>query len=142
MTPVASRDFPAVDGVTAAVYEIPTDLPEGDATLAWTATTLVVAHVSGGGRTGLSYTHATSACKPLIEGKLTTTVTGHSVLDTGAVGESSGLWPLRPEPACPCRRRRSQPARRGPVPGGLSHAVTLKGACDGTYLAIRASRRV
>jgi hypothetical protein len=30
-----TRDFPTVDGLTAAVYEIPTDQPEADGTLAW-----------------------------------------------------------------------------------------------------------
>jgi L-alanine-DL-glutamate epimerase-like enolase superfamily enzyme len=83
-----TRDFPVVDGVTAAVYEIPTDRPEADGTLAWSATTLVVAYVSGGGRTGLGYTYAASACKPLIEGELAAVVTGHSVLDTGAAWQS------------------------------------------------------
>ena len=67
--PVA-RDFPVVDRVTASVYEVPTDRPEADGTLAWSATTLVVAHVSGGGRTGLGYTYAASSCKPVIEGEL------------------------------------------------------------------------
>jgi L-alanine-DL-glutamate epimerase-like enolase superfamily enzyme len=86
--PVATRDFPAVDAVTAAVYEIPTDQPEADGTLAWSATTLVVAHVSGGSRTGIGYTYAASACKPLIEGELATAVTGHSVLDTGAAWQA------------------------------------------------------
>jgi L-alanine-DL-glutamate epimerase-like enolase superfamily enzyme len=88
VTPLSSRDFPAVDAVTAAVYEIPTDQPEADGTLAWSATTLVIAHVSGGGRTGLGYTYAASACKPLIEGELAAAVTGHSVLDTGAAWQA------------------------------------------------------
>jgi L-alanine-DL-glutamate epimerase-like enolase superfamily enzyme len=83
-----SQDLPAVDGVTAAVYEVPTDQPEADGTLAWSSTTLVVAHVSGGGRTGLGYTYAASACKPLIEGELAAAVTGHSVLDTGAAWQA------------------------------------------------------
>jgi L-alanine-DL-glutamate epimerase-like enolase superfamily enzyme len=83
-----SRDFPAVDGLTAAAYEIPTDQPEADGTLAWSATTLVVARVSGGGQTGIGYTYAASACKPLIEGELAAAVTGHSVLDTGAAWQS------------------------------------------------------
>ncbi len=77
-----------MDGLTAAVYEIPTDQPEADGTLAWSATTLVVAHVSGGGRTGLGYTYAATACKPLIEGELAAAVTGHSVLDTGAAWQA------------------------------------------------------
>ena len=85
---VTDADFPVVDGVTAAVYEIPTDRPEADGTLAWSSTTLVVAHVTGGGRTGLGYTYGSGACKPLIEGELAGAVTGHGVLDTGAALEA------------------------------------------------------
>jgi L-alanine-DL-glutamate epimerase-like enolase superfamily enzyme len=84
VSPVTARDYPVVDGVTAAVYEIPTDQPEADGTLAWSSTTLVVAQVTGGGRTGLGYTYGAGACKPLIEGELAAAVTGHGVLDTGA----------------------------------------------------------
>jgi L-alanine-DL-glutamate epimerase-like enolase superfamily enzyme len=79
-----TRDFPAVERVTAAVYEIPTDQPEADGTLAWSKTTLVVANVTGAGKSGLGYTYATGACKPLIEGELSTAIVGQSVLDTGA----------------------------------------------------------
>ena len=84
MPAVTGTDFPVVDGVTATVYEIPTDRPEADGTLAWSSTTLVIAHVTGGGRTGLGYTYGSGACKPLIEGELAAAVTGHGVLDTGA----------------------------------------------------------
>jgi len=84
----AGTGDPAIDGVTATVYEIPTDRPEADGTLAWSSTTLVVAHVTGGGRTGLGYTYGTGACKPLIEGELATAVSGHGVLDTGAALET------------------------------------------------------
>jgi L-alanine-DL-glutamate epimerase-like enolase superfamily enzyme len=84
MPAVTGTGFPVVDGVTATVYEIPTDRPEGDGTLAWSSTTLVVAHVTGGGRTGLGYTYGSGACKPLIEGELAAAVTGRGVLDTGA----------------------------------------------------------
>ncbi|MDX6420938.1 MAG: hypothetical protein QOG28_5558, partial [Trebonia sp.] len=88
MPVVTDAVFPVVDGVTAAVYEIPTDRPEADGTLAWSSTTLVVAHVTGGGRTGLGYTYGSGACKPLIEGELAGAVTGHGVLDTGAALEA------------------------------------------------------
>ena len=84
----AGTDEPAIDGVTATVYEIPTDRPEADGTLAWSSTTLVVAHVTGGGRTGLGYTYGAGACKPRIEGELATAVSGHGVLDTGAALEA------------------------------------------------------
>ena len=78
------RDYPVVEGVTAAVYEVPTDRPEADGTLAWSSTTLVVARVNGGGRTGLGYTYGSGACKPLIEGELAAAVTGHDVFGSGA----------------------------------------------------------
>ena len=83
-----ARDFPVVDGVSASVYEVPTDRPEADGTLAWSKTTLVVARVSGGGRTGIGYTYASGACKPLIEGELAAAVAGRGALDTGAAWQS------------------------------------------------------
>jgi L-alanine-DL-glutamate epimerase-like enolase superfamily enzyme len=82
------RDVPTVRRVAAAAYAIPTDQPEADGTLAWSATTLVVARVTGGGRTGLGYTYAASACKPLIEGELAAAIDGRSVLDTGAAWQA------------------------------------------------------
>jgi L-alanine-DL-glutamate epimerase-like enolase superfamily enzyme len=85
---LTDADFPVVDGVTAAVYEIPTDQPEADGTLAWSKTTLVTAHVTGGGREGLGYTYAASACKPLIEGELAAAVAGRCVHDTGAASQA------------------------------------------------------
>jgi L-alanine-DL-glutamate epimerase-like enolase superfamily enzyme len=81
-------NFPSVDTVSAAVYEVPTDQPEADGTLAWSKTTLVTAHVTGGGATGLGYTYASSACKPLIEGELAAAVTGQCVHDTGAAWQA------------------------------------------------------
>jgi L-alanine-DL-glutamate epimerase-like enolase superfamily enzyme len=85
---LGAHDVPTVHRVTAAAYEIPTDQPEADGTLAWSATTLVVARVSGGGRTGLGYTYAASACKPLIEGELAAAVAGRGVLDTAATWQA------------------------------------------------------
>ncbi|HVT69649.1 MAG TPA: enolase C-terminal domain-like protein [Trebonia sp.] len=85
---LSGTDLPRVDGVTAEVYDIPTDRPEADGTLAWTKTTLVLARVSGGGASGLGYTYAAGACKPLIEGELASAVTGRCVLDTGAAWQA------------------------------------------------------
>src|ERR1700678_284097 len=83
-----ARNFPVVERVTASVYEVPTDRPEAAGTLAWSKPTLVVAHVTGGGRTGIGYTYASGACKPLIEGELAAAVTGRGVLDTGAAWQA------------------------------------------------------
>jgi len=85
---VTGRDSPVVDSVSAAVYKVPTDQPEADGTLAWSSTTLVIASVSGGGRTGLGYTYGSAACKPVIEGELAAAVAGLDVFDTGAALEA------------------------------------------------------
>jgi hypothetical protein len=46
-----------VGRVTTSAYEIPTDGPETDGTLAWDSTTIVVVEVEAGGETGLGYTY-------------------------------------------------------------------------------------
>ncbi len=84
VTTAAGHDDPVVQSVTAAVYQVPTDQPEADGTLAWSSTTMVIAQVCGGGRTGLGYTYGSAACQPLIEGTLAGAVTGRGVFDTGA----------------------------------------------------------
>ena len=61
------RDSAAsIDNVSARAYRIPTDQPESDGTLEWDSTTLVVAHVSAGGRRGFGYTYGHSAAAHLI----------------------------------------------------------------------------
>ena len=71
------RDSAApIEQVSARAYRIPTDQPESDGTLEWTSTTLVVAHVSGGGRRGFGYTYADAAAARLIEEKLATQLRG------------------------------------------------------------------
>jgi L-alanine-DL-glutamate epimerase-like enolase superfamily enzyme len=82
------RGEQAVEEVMAAVYEIPTEQPEADGTLTWSSTTLVLARVTGGGRTGTGYTYAHAGCKPLIEGPLADAVIGTGVLDTGSAWEA------------------------------------------------------
>ncbi|MDQ2814214.1 MAG: mandelate racemase [Actinomycetota bacterium] len=77
---------PQVEQLTAAVYEIPTDQPEADGTLAWSKTTLVVAEAAGGGQQGLGYTYAAGACQPLIDGVLAEAIIGRPVLDV------AGSW--------------------------------------------------
>ena len=70
--------------VRARAYTIPTDLPEADGTAAWTSTTLVVAHVDGGGRQGLGYTYADAAAAAVINGKLAGVVEGMDAADPQA----------------------------------------------------------
>jgi L-alanine-DL-glutamate epimerase-like enolase superfamily enzyme len=77
------RDSAApIEQVSATAYKIPTDQPESDGTLEWTSTTLVVAHVSAGGRRGLGYSYAHSAAAHLIEDKLADQLRGRDAFAT------------------------------------------------------------
>jgi L-alanine-DL-glutamate epimerase-like enolase superfamily enzyme len=82
---------PAIDGITARVFRIPTDAPEADGTIAWDHTTMIMVEVSAGGKTGLGYTYAAAAAADVIENVLADVVRGKSVIDipalwTGMVG--------------------------------------------------------
>jgi len=70
-----------VQGLRAAAYEIPTDQPESDGTLAWDSTVLVVVTADGGGESGLGYTYAHQAVVPLVTAKLAEIVVGADVLE-------------------------------------------------------------
>lgn len=76
--------------VTASAYEIPTDAPEADGTLAWNSTTLVVVEIEAGSSTGLGYTYSDASILSLIERKLAELITRRSVFDIA--GASTALW--------------------------------------------------
>jgi L-alanine-DL-glutamate epimerase-like enolase superfamily enzyme len=73
-----------IERLEVAAYRIPTDEPEGDGTYAWSATTLVVVHASGGGARGLGYTYASEAAASVIRGQLAASVVGRSALSPEA----------------------------------------------------------
>jgi L-alanine-DL-glutamate epimerase-like enolase superfamily enzyme len=50
-----------IEDIHLSTYSIPTDAPEADGTLAWDSTTLVLAEVRGGGKSGLGYTYGDGA---------------------------------------------------------------------------------
>jgi len=75
---------PAISEVRAVAYEIPTDSPEGDGTLEWSSTTLVVVTATAAGQTGLGYTYAHQAAAGLVNYKLADVVTGCDALDVRA----------------------------------------------------------
>jgi L-alanine-DL-glutamate epimerase-like enolase superfamily enzyme len=66
----------AVDSLTVSAYTVPTDAPEGDGTLRWSSTTIVIVEASGGGETGLGYTYANVATASVIADELTELVEG------------------------------------------------------------------
>ncbi|MFE3637513.1 enolase C-terminal domain-like protein [Streptomyces sp. NPDC059168] len=79
---------PVVSGLRSAVYTVPTDAPEGDGTLTWDSTTMVLAQVHAGSTTGLGYTYGAAATAQVIERQLADVVTGRSAWDVPAINEA------------------------------------------------------
>ncbi|MGO8721877.1 MAG: enolase C-terminal domain-like protein [Acidimicrobiales bacterium] len=86
--PLARRGGPAVSGVHCRVYKVPTEQPEADGTLAWSATTLVLVQVSAGGMTGTGWTYASAGCAPVVDNELSTAMIGADPMDVPGINES------------------------------------------------------
>ncbi|GAA4937284.1 L-alanine-DL-glutamate epimerase-like enolase superfamily enzyme [Nonomuraea thailandensis] len=65
-----------IDEVAAAAYRVPAQSPEGDGTLAWEATTMVVVTVTAAGVTGTGWTYAPAAAASFVTGTLAGVLTG------------------------------------------------------------------
>ncbi|MGA5085607.1 enolase C-terminal domain-like protein [Streptomyces sp. NRRL S-1314] len=81
------HDGPVVERLAVSVYRIPTDLPGGDATLTWDATTLVLVEATAAGVTGLGFTYGSPATAPVVEQELADLVVGHDAFDVPAAGD-------------------------------------------------------
>lgn len=79
-----------IDRLECAVYRVPTDMPEGDGTFTWNATTLVVVHAHVGETVGTGYTYADASAARLIAGALTDIVVGSDGLAIGPIG--TRMW--------------------------------------------------
>ncbi|HEY6456056.1 MAG TPA: enolase C-terminal domain-like protein [Steroidobacteraceae bacterium] len=73
-----------IRALRAAAYRIPTDQPEADGTLQWSATTLVVVTISAAGRQGLGYTYSSASIVPLIDTELAAALAQGDALDIPA----------------------------------------------------------
>jgi L-alanine-DL-glutamate epimerase-like enolase superfamily enzyme len=62
-------------------YRIPTDAPEADGTIAWDATTMVLAQVCAGGHSGLGWTYAHAAAGAVIADPLRDVLLNHDADD-------------------------------------------------------------
>lgn len=82
----ANSSFVPIESVEAAAYLIPTDAPESDGTLEWDSTTLVLARVEAGGKTGIGYSYADASTAHLVNEKFTPLLSGR---DAMAI---SGRW--------------------------------------------------
>ena len=67
---------PRIDHIRASAFRIPTDAPESDGTLQWDSTSLVLAEISAGGRTGLGYSYCSESAVELISGTLVSHLEG------------------------------------------------------------------
>jgi L-alanine-DL-glutamate epimerase-like enolase superfamily enzyme len=70
-----------VKRLVARAFRIPTDAPEADGTISWDATTLILIEVSGGGKTGLGYTYASTAAREAVTEVLAEIVVGQDAFD-------------------------------------------------------------
>jgi L-alanine-DL-glutamate epimerase-like enolase superfamily enzyme len=75
-----------VQSVRASSYTVPTDAPEGDGTLAWDATTIVIVVIGCDGKLGTGWTYAPAACAAIVTDLLAPLVVGRSAMDV------SGAW--------------------------------------------------
>ena len=73
----------AIQRLDVHAYTVPTDYPESDGTLEWTATTLVLVEATADGVTGLGYSYADAATARLVRDHLVRVVTGRDALAEG-----------------------------------------------------------
>ncbi len=81
-------DGPAVQGLEAAVYVVPTDAPEADGTLAWDKTTLVLVTARAGGEQGIGWSYAAGAAASVVTSMLSGVVAGRSAFDVPGSNEA------------------------------------------------------
>lgn len=71
-----SQPHNKIERIEVGAYTIPTDALEGDGTLRWDSTTIVVVHAHAGEKVGLGYTYADVSTAKLVETKLAGVVQG------------------------------------------------------------------
>ena len=79
---------PAVQGLEAAVYVVPTDAPEADGTLAWDKTTLVLVTARAGGEQGIGWSYAAGAAASVVTSMLSGVVAGRRAFDVPGSNEA------------------------------------------------------
>lgn len=82
------RNEPTVNSLDAAVYTVPTDLPEADGTLAWDRTTMVLVTARAGGQEGIGWTYGAAAAGAVVSGHLAPIVTGRSAFDVAGTAQA------------------------------------------------------
>jgi L-alanine-DL-glutamate epimerase-like enolase superfamily enzyme len=75
-----------IEKIDVSAYTIPTDLPEADGTFSWEQTTLVLAEITAGGKTGIGFTYADIATAVLIKTVLSAIIRNRDAMDV------EGAW--------------------------------------------------
>jgi L-alanine-DL-glutamate epimerase-like enolase superfamily enzyme len=75
----------SVGKVDVSAYTIPTDAPEGDGTLRWDSTTLILCEIHTARQTGLGYTYGNEATAALADHLATKCLLHHSAIDIPAL---------------------------------------------------------
>ncbi|MHB1928256.1 MAG: enolase C-terminal domain-like protein [Acidimicrobiales bacterium] len=81
-------DADPVRAVDSEVYTVPTDQPEGDGTLSWDSTTLVLVRVRAGGVEGLGWSYTAGAAKAVVDDGLAGLVVGSDPMDVPGTHEA------------------------------------------------------
>jgi L-alanine-DL-glutamate epimerase-like enolase superfamily enzyme len=74
--------------IEVAAYTVPTDEPESDGTLEWSATTMVLVRVRAGHATGTGWTYGPAAIAGIVADLLAGAVRGRSALDISGAHEA------------------------------------------------------
>ncbi|MEV1329414.1 enolase C-terminal domain-like protein [Micromonospora costi] len=74
--------------VSAEAYRVPTDAPEGDGTLTWSGTTLVLVRAEADGVTGIGWTYGPAAVVPVVTDLLAPVVADLDPDDVPAIWEA------------------------------------------------------
>lgn len=70
-----------VTKLAVSCYRVPTDAPEGDGTLDWDSTTMVLVEATAGDRTGIGYSYTGTAAAEVIAATLAKHVEGRNAFD-------------------------------------------------------------
>jgi L-alanine-DL-glutamate epimerase-like enolase superfamily enzyme len=70
-----------IERVTASAYSVPTDAPEEDGTFAWDRTSIVLAEVHAGSRTGFGYSYTSGAAASVVRDVLAPLLLDHDAFD-------------------------------------------------------------
>ena len=79
---------PKITALDAAVYVVPTDAPEGDGTLAWDKTTMVVVTAQAGNERGLGWSYTAAAAATLVGEMLADVDRGRDAFDVAGTAEA------------------------------------------------------